>query len=49
VAAAVVGAIDKQPTHAHFAHLSEGNFGGSFHVAAIAAFNFASRIPICSL
>ena len=29
VAAAVVGAKDKQPTHAHVAHLGEGDFLGA--------------------
>src|SRR6516165_12404346 len=28
VAAALVGAIDKQPTHAHVAHLGEGDLPG---------------------
>ena len=41
--------VKSQPTHAHVAHFSEGDFGRSFHVAAVAAFNSASRIPIyCS-
>jgi hypothetical protein len=46
VAAAVVGAKDQQAAHAHFAHFSKGDFGGSFHVVAASP---PSIPPVASL
>jgi len=47
VAATVVGAIDQQATHAHVAHLGEGDFGRAVQAGAQLGLSIsAGSIPL---